>query len=99
MLILGAGFALGAASMILLAFVHGTTFNLSSTTIHGIGYLIGSVIPVLLIGVFRRTDLDRRRSPYYVRNRFVRPALILLALLAIVLAGFHVWPIATKMAS
>src|SRR3954468_1593951 len=67
MVILGAGFALGAASILLLLAGGGSVLHL-------VGYLTGSVIPVLLIGVFRRSDLDRRRSPYYASNRFVRPA-------------------------
>jgi hypothetical protein len=92
MVILGAGFALGAASIVLWLADGGSVLHL-------IGYLIGSVIPVLLIGVFRRSDLDRRRSPYYLPNRYVRPALFLLALLALIVAGLHVWPIATDMAS
>jgi hypothetical protein len=73
--------------------------SVGGTNAHIIGYLVGSVTPLLLIGFFRRTDLARRRNPYYVPSRFVRPGLILLAISTMILAGAHVWPIATDVAS
>lgn len=66
---------------------------------HVVGYVTGALIPILIIGLVRRVDLKRRRSPYYVANKLLRPALVVLAVLAIVAAGLHVWPIATELAS
>lgn len=66
---------------------------------HALGYVTGALIPILIIGLVRRVDLTRRRSPYYVANRYLRPALVVLAVAAIVAAGLHVWPIATELAS
>lgn len=67
--------------------------------VHAIGYLVGAMIPVLVVGLVRRIDLDRRRSPAYRPNAIFRPGLVLLAIVAIVAAGLHVWPIATELAS
>lgn len=92
LLILALGFASVAAGVLLA--VTGTT-----TIDHLIGYMVGSVIPLLIIGVFRRTDLQRRRSPYYVDSTLVRPALVVLAAAALVLAALNIWPIATDLAS
>lgn len=91
LLILGLGFASVLVSLPLIAF--------DSIPPHAVGYVTGSVIPVLVIGLVRRIDLDRRRSPYYVAKRIFPPAMVALALAAIVAAGLHVWPIATELAS
>ncbi len=66
---------------------------------HVVGYVTGALVPILLIGFFRRVDLDRRRSPGYRARGFVRPTLAVLAVSAVVAAGLHVWPIATELAS
>ena len=66
---------------------------------HALGYVAGSLIPILVVGVVRRADLDRRRSPHYVGRSFVAPALVVLAVAAMVAAAFHVWPIATELSS
>jgi len=66
---------------------------------HIVGYVAGALIPILLIGFVRRVDLSRRRSPYYVPKAWLQPAIVVLAVLAIVAAGLHVWPIATELAS
>lgn len=66
---------------------------------HVLGYVAGSLIPILIIGFVRRIDLSRRRSSYYEANRFLGPALAVLAILAIVTAAAHVWPIATELSS
>ncbi len=66
---------------------------------HVLGYLTGALIPILLIGLVRRIDLDRRRSPTYLPRRAFGTALVVLAVLAVVAAGLHVWPIATGLAS
>lgn len=66
---------------------------------HVVGYVTGVLIPILIIGLVRRVDLDRRRSPYYVPRPIVQPALVTLAVAAVVAAGLHIWPIATELAS
>lgn len=66
---------------------------------HVIGYITGVLIPILLIGIVRRVDLSRRRSPYYVARSLLQPALVALAAAALVAAALHVWPIATELAS
>ncbi|HWJ60521.1 MAG TPA: hypothetical protein VNS19_01010 [Acidimicrobiales bacterium] len=66
---------------------------------HVVGYVVGALIPILIIGIVRRVDLNRRRSPYYVPWGYLQPALVVLAIAAVVAAGLHVWPIATELAS
>lgn len=66
---------------------------------HIVGYVTGVLIPILVIGLVRRVDLTRRRSPYYVPNKALQPALVVLAIASIIAAGLHVWPIATELAS
>ena len=66
---------------------------------HIVGYVTGSLIPIVIIGLVRRIDLDRRRSPYYVPVSWLQPALVVLAVAAFVAAGLHVWPVATELAS
>jgi len=63
------------------------------------GYVIGSIIPILIIGIARRVDFDRRRSPYYQPKVAFRYGLVVLAVVAIVAAALHVWPIATELSS
>lgn len=65
---------------------------------HVIGYVTGALIPILVIGFVRRVDLDRRRSPYYEPRSILQPALVALAIGAVVAAGLHMWPIATELA-
>lgn len=72
---------------------------LDADAAHILGYLTGALIPIVLIGVARRADLDRRRSPAYRPHRAFSTALLVLAVLALVAAGLHVWPIATGLAS
>jgi hypothetical protein len=66
---------------------------------HIVGYVTGALIPILMIGIVRRVDLERRRSPYYVAKSLLKPALVTLAVAAVIAAGLHVWPIATELAS
>lgn len=66
---------------------------------HVVGYLVGALVPIVVIGLARRSDLDRRRSIGYRSVGFFRPALAVLAVLAIVAAGLHIWPLATELAS
>ncbi|WP_426571599.1 hypothetical protein [Aquihabitans sp. McL0605] len=66
---------------------------------HVVGYVTGALIPIVIIGLVRRIDLDRRRSPYYVVASWLQPAMVVLAIAAVVAAGLHVWPVATELAS
>ena len=91
MLVLALGFACALASLALVP-----TDDLA---LHVAGYLIGSMIPILIVGVARRADLDRRRSARYRANGSFRIGLVALAVVALVAAALHVWPIATELAS
>lgn len=66
---------------------------------HVIGYATGALVPILVIGIVRRIDLERRRSPHYVARSWFSAALVVLAVAALVAAGLHIWPIATELAS
>lgn len=66
---------------------------------HVLGYVTGGVVPILVIGLVRRIDLDRRRSPHYRSVGLLRPALGTLAVLAVAAALLHIWPLATELAS
>lgn len=66
---------------------------------HVLGYVTGGLVPILVIGLVRRIDLDRRRSPDYRSVGFLRPALAALAVLALIAALLHIWPLATELAS
>ncbi|HRW36273.1 MAG: hypothetical protein KDB04_03595 [Acidimicrobiales bacterium] len=91
MLIVGLGFASAVASLALVV--------TDALALHVAGYLVGSVVPILVVGLARRIDLDRRRSPYYQPNGLFRMGLLALAVAAVVAAALHVWPIATELAS
>lgn len=67
--------------------------------IHVVGYVTGALVPILIIGLVRRIDLDRRRSPHYITRPAFGTGLVVLAALAIIAAGLHVWPIATELAT
>ena len=66
---------------------------------HVLGYIAGGLVPILMIGLVRRTDLDRRRSADYRPFGLLRPALGALAVLAMAAALLHIWPLATELAS
>lgn len=87
--------ALGYASVL----VSLPLIRLDGIPAHVVGYVAGAIIPIFLIGLIRRVDLSRRRSPNYVAWGLLRPALVVLAIAAVVAAGLHVWPIATELAS
>ena len=68
-------------------------------TAHVLGYVVASVLAIVLVGIFRRFDLSRRRAPgYHPRPGVGRVATVVL-LAGFVVAGFHVWSIATELAS
>ncbi|CAN5555361.1 hypothetical protein BH10ACT1_BH10ACT1_04230 [soil metagenome] len=61
--------------------------------------MVGGLLPILAVGLVRRVDLDRRRSPYYRATALLRPALVALMVASVVAAGLNIWPIATELAS
>lgn len=91
MLILGLGFASALASLPLMAS--------DELSVHVVGYLVGAMVPILVIGIARRIDLDRRRSPHYQANGIFQVGLVVLAVVAMVAALLNVWPIATELAT
>jgi len=66
---------------------------------HVVGYLVGGLVPIVVVGVARRLDLERRRSPKYQARTAFRLGSVALLVAAIVAAGIHLWPIATELAS
>jgi len=91
LLLVALGYACVAASLPLLA--------ADGIPGHVVGYVVGALIPILIIGFVRRVDLRRRRSPFYAPKSLLQPALFVLAIAAVVVAGLQVWPIATELAS
>ncbi|HTL87534.1 MAG TPA: hypothetical protein VL856_20285, partial [Acidimicrobiia bacterium] len=65
---------------------------------HVTGYILGSFVTIVLVGLFHRTDLQRRKQPFYLG----RPALSryagLIAAVGVILSAFHIWSIATVLA-
>ena len=66
---------------------------------HVVGYVAGALVPILVVGLVRRLDLERRRNPAYEARGFLRPASVALLLAALLAGAVHVWPIATELAS
>ncbi|WCO65985.1 hypothetical protein PO878_15905 [Iamia majanohamensis] len=63
------------------------------------GYLVASLLTIVLVGVYRRVDLIRRLSPGYRPAPAARRVVPVLLVAAFVVAGVHVWAIATEVAS
>lgn len=91
LLILGLGFAAVAVSLPLV--------SADGITAHAVGYLIGGLLPILVVGLVRRIDLDRRRNHRYQAKGYLPLALVVLLVAAMVTAGLHIWPIATELAT
>lgn len=90
LLILGLGYAAVLVSLPLI--------SADGVGPHVVGYLIGGLLPILVVGLVRRIDLDRRRSAKYKAKALLQPALVVLMILAMFAALFHIWPIATELA-
>jgi len=63
------------------------------------GYLLAALGPILAVGLFRKSDLTRRISPYYVPVdliSFLVPAMLVLGTIAVIA---HTWQIANRVAS
>lgn len=89
--LLGLGFASVLVSVLLVP--------VDGISPHLVGYVTGAIVPVFLIGLIRRVDLERRQNPHYVAKATLSRGLLVLALAGVVAAALHVWPIATELAS
>jgi len=92
LLVVAAGAASLVASVLLLAVGGGAGAHL-------LGYLTGAIVPILVIGIARRVDLDRRTQPSYRPSGLFPLAMLVLGVGAVVTAGLHIWPLATEWAS
>jgi len=90
LLILGLGYAAVLVSLPLI--------SADGVGPHVVGYLIGGLLPILVVGLVRRIDLDRRRSAKYEARSFLQPALVVLMIMAMGASLLHIWPIATELA-
>lgn len=91
LLILALGFAAVVVSLPLL--------SADGIAPHAVGYFIGALLPIVVVGLVRRIDLDRRRNHRYQAKALLSPALVVLLVAAMVMAGLHIWPIATELAT
>lgn len=66
--------------------------------LHVVGYATGALVPILLVGLIRRVDLDRRRSAHYLASPLVQPGQAVVLVGSLVVALLHMWPIATELA-
>lgn len=71
----------------------------NGSTIHLLGYATGAIIPILVIGIARRVDLDRRSDPSYLPIGWFGTVLLVLGVGAVVTAALHIWPLATEWAT
>jgi hypothetical protein len=70
-----------------------------SAGVHALGYLCGTLVPIVAIGLFRRSDLSRRKSAAYRLGElksWMIPAVLVVGLVA---AALHIWALATQLAS
>lgn len=71
----------------------------SALALHVLGYVLASLVTIVLVGIFRRVDLRLRLSRgYRPRAGHSRVIPVLLVGAFLVTAG-HVWAIATELAS
>ena len=77
----------------------GVLITQDAMTAHVLGYVVASILAILLVGMFRRFDLSRRREPGYRPQPNVGRLATVVLLAGFVVAGFHVWSIATELAS
>lgn len=90
---------LGLLAMALLSLVVSLALVPSDgIALHVIGYVTGALVPILLVGLIRRVDLDRRRSAHYLASPLLQPGQGLVLVGGLVAALLHVWPIATELA-
>ncbi len=87
--------ALGAASALLALLL----VVVDTTATHVLGYLCGSLIPIVCIGLYRRFDLARRKSPHYVPGPVPSWVVPAVAAVGLVAAAIHIWALATQLAS
>lgn len=63
------------------------------------GYVVASLFTIVLVGIYRRVDLARRLAPGYRPVPRVRRVVPVVLVGAFLVAGVHVWAIATEVAS
>jgi hypothetical protein len=68
-------------------------------TAHVGGYLVAMVGGLGTVAAFKRQDNQRRQNVFYSPNPRLRPAVPILALLAVASAMVNAWAIATHLAS
>ncbi len=65
---------------------------------HVLGYVLASVVAIVLVGIFHRTDLQRRHSPLYAPRRAVSRYAGALVAIGLLVSAAHTWSIATVLA-
>ncbi|MFM8238169.1 MAG: hypothetical protein ACKOBG_10530 [Actinomycetota bacterium] len=63
-----------------------------------LGYLLASIVTIVLIGSFRRTDLRRRQHPHYRPRPSLTRVAAVIVILGVLAAAAHTWTIATELA-
>lgn len=74
-------------------------FPVTLLPFHVVGYLLASFVTISLVALYRASVQRRRRNPYYSPRPALRRGATLLLVLGTVVAGVHVWVIATHLAS
>ena len=62
------------------------------------GYVLGSIVTISFIGMFRRVDIQRRQSPFYAPRRMLTRYAGALAAIGVIVGALHAWSIATELA-
>jgi UPF0716 family protein affecting phage T7 exclusion len=65
---------------------------------HVVGYVLGSVVAIALVGLYRRTDVQRRQHALYLPRASLTRYAGVIAALGVVAAALHTWSIATELA-
>src|SRR5690348_12962796 len=65
---------------------------------HVTGYILGSFVTIVLVGLFHRTDLQRRKEPLYIPRPMLSRYAGAVAAIGVIVSAFHIWSIATVLA-
>jgi hypothetical protein len=65
---------------------------------HVVGYVLGSVVTIALVGVFRRTDVQRGQQALYLPRASLTRYAGVIAAVGVAAAAVHTWSIATELA-
>ena len=63
-----------------------------------VGYVLASLVTIVLVGSFRRTDLRRRQHPHYRPRPALNRVAAVVAIVGVLAAAAHTWTIATELA-